>query len=411
MKHHQMEPQSHPAQQQAFSCEVLWYRPTEKSIKSFKDYTQDCRIIFENNNESLSEFIHRGLELIKSEYVCVLVGELKFKINWLNNLYKHHRKKTIAFPVVYELDTKYWESIGNALVNPSFRWDLRTIDGTRPDCLPTICYFTEAEWLNKIGISIFAENGAENIDLTVRNYCHGGDIIQVRDSIISGVLLKDSSVYNRKCLIDSFFPSARPLFQIYEPSSLLVKPISTANFEDSPSLYAIYRSPILNRTLEMFNKHQGEDFVILNYSKHVDNMPSRFLRDSRVVLVGGDKFPADYAFVKSTNDLEKFGGAFRESQLISPSFIIDSHSAELLDITSIMSQSNVIDLVDDAGYFNGFYPAFDYKCDFLNVAGLVRFMGAKSITFINCDFSDSDLAALNNFKYFSSSVNIYRMES
>ena len=396
---------------------IAWYNgQDEKFIKSLLDNTHIHldNVIHNDPDQTKSEFYNAVIEYAQTKYICFLDGPIKFKENWLPSLQLITTHNQIATPVIYDLDLDWWISKPKFIKNTTFKWDLNLYE-TRKEKHPSLlphCYLTVLDWVKTIGgYDNFRENGQEEIDITLRNYCSGGKIVNSKDSIISAPINQiANSAENKKRILDTWFPKyhktyssiAPYLNDIKYPHKL--KPLK--NHTESIESFLTYQTPELFTTVDLANKHVGAEIIIL---ANDTNIPERYFMNSDIIIGVGsiaNSFDCDYVYVDNVVELESINKKYQESVLIVPEMIKNSSLAPDIEASELLSRANVLDCIPFGNQYNGFSPIIMYDNGVLIAVQAAKLMGATTIIVVGFDDSiNGDFNFLaNQLKQFGTNV-------
>ena len=395
---------------------IAWYNgQNEKTIKSLLDHTHiNLDYVIHNDPEQTkSGFYNAAIEYANTEYICFLDGIIKFKENWLQSLQSIITHNQIAVPITHDLDIDWWISKPKFIKNTTFKWDLNLYE-TRKDKHPSLlpyCYLTKLAWIKQIGgFDQFRENGQEEIDITLRNYCSGGKIVSTKDSIISAPInQKANSAENKKRILDTWFSKYNKTYSNIAPYLNDVKyphklkPLQ--NHIESIESFLTYQTPELFTTIDFINKHVGSEIVIL--INDVD-IPERYFMNTEIIIAVGsiaNSYDCNYVYVNDITTLEAIREKYQEQFLIVPEMLKNSGLAPDIESSELLSRANILDCVPVGNQYNGFSPIISYDDSTLVAIQVAKLMGAKTIVVVGSDLNSNDFNILaSQLKHFGTNL-------
>jgi len=397
---------------------IAWYNASEKSISSLFDCTPNdiLDVVYNAENETKSQFYHRISENCNTELICFLSGDIKFEEHWLAELINVVPMTGFAIPVVNDLNVNWWLAQSQVLKSPVFKWDLEFYNSTRPDspCIAPHCYIARTKWVKRIGnFAVFTENGHEEIETSIRNYCYGGRVTRSDSSHISAEIGKGiRSLRNKKMIIETWLTKYSKICNMVisglSETKIVDKLPCIEGIVESVDNFISYGMPELLSSYQLMLRHVGSDVCVLGCGPSMSFMPERLWLGFKVII-GVDYmaklYKCDYVYTNDLKVIEDLSGIYKEEQFIVPAVIKD-HDGKPLNSLDVLGRASVVDVVT-IGTYNGFTPLKEFGDNSLTAVQAAVLMGAGNVVLFGDDYKllngcshDSNIEEYNYGKCF-----------
>lgn len=380
------------------SITIAWHNASDKSVSSLLECTPNddiSDIVHNAINETKSQFYNRITETCSTELICFLSGEIKFEEHWLAELVKVIPMTGFAIPVINDLDVNWWLSKPQVLRSPVFKWDLEFYNSTKSDscCLTPGCYIARTKWVKRIGnFAVFSQNGHEEVETSIRNYCYGGRVVSSNESHISAEIGKSvQSLQNKKTIIETWLSKYNKICNMVNSALVGTKVVdklpSTDGILESADNFISYNMPELLSSFRLMLRHAGADVCVLGSGPSMSYMPERLWLGFNVT-VGVDYmaklYKCDYVYTNDLKVIEDLSPVYREDQFILPNIIRD-HGGKPLNSLDILGRASVVDVMP-VGVYNGFTPLRDVGDNSLMAVQAAALMGAGRVVLFGDDY-------------------------
>ena len=376
---------------------IAWHNASEISISSLLECTPNdiLNIIHNNENETKSQFYHRIVETCDTEIIFFLSGSIKFEEGWFGELLKVMPMTGFAIPVVNDLDVKWWVSQPQVLKSPVFKWDLEFYNSTKTEspCISPHCYVARTKWVRRIGnFALFSENGHEEIETSIRNYCYGGWVARSDQSHISAEISKGvKSLRNKKTIIEAWLTKynkiCNQVIHGLSETRIVDKIPSTDGVVESVENFISYNMPELLSSFQLMLRHVGTDICVLGAGPSMSYIPERLWLGFNTII-GVDYmaklYKCDYVYTNDLKIIEDLSSLYKEEQFIVPAMIKD-HDGKPLNCLDVLGRASVVDVLP-VGSYNGFTPLKEFGDNSLTAVQAAVLMGASRVFLFGDDY-------------------------
>jgi len=357
--------------------------------------------ILKTENVGRAKAWNAAAKQAKSKVLIFLRQTTKFGKDWLEPLLKNLDEKTIVSPVIHSLDLNLWAIDRLRWRRFGIHWDMsihnrRYIGGNKSPVASSYCITIEKARFDEIG---GFDNGmkagpGEDIDISIKNWLFGGQVLVVDDSKIAAFVEQESgkSAVNMTRLVERWMPKYSTYFyqsRSINPNNIKPGRLDTFKTERDINWWLQNIQPELLNVFSLKNVATGKTVAVIGNGPSLDYIkPSDIERHDIIIGIDyvGELYRCDYLVTSSAQVVLELRDKYPAKRFVVAFALFQGVAGQYVAAAELIPDSIQFDQYEFGMIGETVNPPFcNFESSVLTAVNFALFLNPRSITLFGCD--------------------------